>query len=115
MTNEQTRIPIDEFASDVRGFLGRVSRDGREFVVGNVHLDSGDNRAQVERAGFLLERFARGAPMILLGRISEVTVEPGRSLMMRSGRSRPVSVMIWPCLRCVPRMPVSSPSDSRSG
>src|SRR5205085_6415099 len=54
------------------------------------------------------------APMILLGRISEVTVEPGRSLMTSSGRSRPVSVMICPCLRCPPRMPTSRRSEEHT-
>src|SRR5882672_10418146 len=32
------------------------------------------------------------APMVLLGRISEVTCVPGRSLMMSSGRSAPVEL-----------------------
>ena len=40
---------------------------GRELVVANVHADSGDNRQQLERAGYVLERFARGAPMVLGG------------------------------------------------
>ena len=40
---------------------------GREFVVANVHADSADADAQVERAGYLLERYARGAPMVLAG------------------------------------------------
>ena len=40
---------------------------GREIAVANVHADSGDNRHQLERAGYLLERFARGAPMVLAG------------------------------------------------
>ena len=40
---------------------------GRELVVANVHADSGDNRHQLERAGYVLERFARGAPMVLGG------------------------------------------------
>ena len=62
----------------------RHRREGREFVVGNVHLDSGDNRAQVERAGFLLERFARGAPMILLGDVNATARSAGvRSLVAR--------------------------------
>jgi len=40
---------------------------GRELVIANVHADSGDNRQQIERAGYVLERFARGAPMVLGG------------------------------------------------
>jgi endonuclease/exonuclease/phosphatase family metal-dependent hydrolase len=62
----------------------RHRRAGRELVVGNVHLDSGDNRAQVERAGFLLERFARGAPMILLGDVNATARSAGvRALVAR--------------------------------
>ena len=45
----------------------RHRRAGREFAVANIHADHGDNRQQMERAGFLLERFARGAPAILAG------------------------------------------------
>ncbi|HUZ83817.1 MAG TPA: endonuclease/exonuclease/phosphatase family protein, partial [Gaiellales bacterium] len=33
----------------------------------NVHADSNGADEQVERAGYLLERYARGAPMILAG------------------------------------------------
>jgi len=40
---------------------------GRELVVANVHADSNGADEQVERAGYLLERYARGAPMILAG------------------------------------------------
>jgi endonuclease/exonuclease/phosphatase family metal-dependent hydrolase len=40
---------------------------GRELALANVHADWGDNRHQLERAGFVLERFARGAPMVLGG------------------------------------------------
>jgi endonuclease/exonuclease/phosphatase family metal-dependent hydrolase len=40
---------------------------GRELVVANVHADPGENRHQLERAGYVLERFARGAPMVLGG------------------------------------------------
>lgn len=45
----------------------RHRRLGREFAVGNVHADSGGPAAQLERAGYVLERFARGAPMVLGG------------------------------------------------
>jgi endonuclease/exonuclease/phosphatase family metal-dependent hydrolase len=40
---------------------------GREFAVGNVHGDWHDSRTQIERAAYLLEQFARGAPAILAG------------------------------------------------
>ena len=40
---------------------------GIELAVGNVHADHGGAPAQLEKAGFVLERFARGAPMILGG------------------------------------------------
>jgi len=57
---------------------------GREFVVANVHLDPGDNREQVERAGFMLERFARGAPMVLGGDVNAPASSPGvRGLVQR--------------------------------
>ena len=36
-------------------------------ALANVHADSGDNRQQLERAGYVLEQFARGAPMLLGG------------------------------------------------
>ena len=45
----------------------RHRRLGREFVVANVHADTGHNHQQLERAGYVLERFARGAPMLLGG------------------------------------------------
>ncbi len=57
---------------------------GREFVLANVHLDPGDNREQVERTGYLLERFARGAPMILGGDVNAPANSPGvRGLVQR--------------------------------
>ena len=40
---------------------------GVEVAIGNVHADHRGAPAQLEKAGFVLERFARGAPMILGG------------------------------------------------
>ena len=45
----------------------RHRRLGFELAVGNVHADPRGAPAQLEKAGFVLERFARGAPMILGG------------------------------------------------
>jgi endonuclease/exonuclease/phosphatase family metal-dependent hydrolase len=45
----------------------RHRKVGVELAVGNVHADHGGAPAQLEKAGFVLERFARGAPMILGG------------------------------------------------
>jgi endonuclease/exonuclease/phosphatase family metal-dependent hydrolase len=57
---------------------------GRELVVANVHADSGDNRHQLERAGYLLERFARGAPMVLAGDLNADAHSPAlRALVAR--------------------------------
>ena len=57
---------------------------GRELVVANVHADSGDNRHQLERAGYLLERFARGAPMVLGGDLNADAHSPAlRALVAR--------------------------------
>jgi endonuclease/exonuclease/phosphatase family metal-dependent hydrolase len=57
---------------------------GREFALANIHADSGDNRQQLERAGFLLERFARGAPMLLGGDLNADQRSAGlRSLSAR--------------------------------
>ena len=53
---------------------------GRELVVANVHADSHGADAQVERAGYLLERYARGAPMVLAG---DLNADP-RSAGVRS-------------------------------
>jgi endonuclease/exonuclease/phosphatase family metal-dependent hydrolase len=44
----------------------RHRRAGRELAVANVHADTGGDE-QIEKAGFVLERFARGAPMVLGG------------------------------------------------
>ena len=45
----------------------RHRASGRELALANVHVDHGDSERQVERAGYLLERFARGAPMLIGG------------------------------------------------
>jgi endonuclease/exonuclease/phosphatase family metal-dependent hydrolase len=46
---------------------------GVELAVGNVHADPRGAPVQLERAGFVLERFARGAPMILGGDLNAGT------------------------------------------
>jgi endonuclease/exonuclease/phosphatase family metal-dependent hydrolase len=57
---------------------------GRELVVANVHADPGDNRQQLERAGYMLERFARGAPMVLGGDLNVDASSPAlRALVAR--------------------------------
>ena len=57
---------------------------GREFVLANVHADSGDNHQQLERAGYVLEKFARGAPMVLAGDLNATPRSPGvRALVAR--------------------------------
>jgi endonuclease/exonuclease/phosphatase family metal-dependent hydrolase len=62
----------------------RHRRAGSEFVVANVHADSGDNQQQLERAGYVLEQFARGAPMLLGGDLNATIRSPGlRSLAAR--------------------------------
>ena len=53
-------------------------------MLANVHADPGDNRQQLERAGYLLERFARGAPMLLGGDLNAPAHSPGvRALVAR--------------------------------
>ncbi len=62
----------------------RHRRVGLEFAVANVHADSGDNREQLERAGYVLEQFARGAPMLLGGDLNAAPRSPGvRGLLAR--------------------------------
>ena len=57
---------------------------GRELTLANVHADSGDNRQQLERAGYVLEKFARGAPMVLAGDLNATPRSPGvRALVAR--------------------------------
>ena len=70
---------------------------GVELAVGNVHADPRGAPAQLEKAGFVLERFARGAPMILGGDLNAGMHSAGlRSLVGRGwvedaarGRDRP--------------------------
>jgi endonuclease/exonuclease/phosphatase (EEP) superfamily protein YafD len=53
-------------------------------VVANVHADPGENRNQLERAGYVLERFARGAPMVLAGDLNSDARSPAlRALVAR--------------------------------
>jgi endonuclease/exonuclease/phosphatase family metal-dependent hydrolase len=62
----------------------RHRRAGRELAIANVHADSGPNQQQLERAGYVLERFARGAPMLLGGDLNATTRSPAlRSLAGR--------------------------------
>jgi len=61
----------------------RHRRAGRELVVANIHADPGGD-AQLEKAGFVLERFARGAPMVLGGDLNAGPEAAGvRSLRAR--------------------------------
>jgi endonuclease/exonuclease/phosphatase family metal-dependent hydrolase len=71
----------------------RHRRLGREFAVANVHADSGENREQLERAGYVLEQFARGAPMLLGGDLNAVARSPGlRALSARGWREESADV-----------------------
>jgi endonuclease/exonuclease/phosphatase family metal-dependent hydrolase len=73
----------------------RHRRAGREFAVANIHADHGDNRQQMERAGFLLERFARGAPAILAGDFNAGPSSPSvRALEGRGWQQEPADVRI---------------------
>lgn len=58
---------------------------GRELTLANVHSDSGDNRQQLERAGYVLERFARGAPMLLGGDLNADARSPGLQALAARG------------------------------
>ena len=57
---------------------------GVELAVGNVHADHGGAPAQLEKAGFVLERFARGAPMILGGDLNARMQSAGAALPRRA-------------------------------
>ncbi|HET6847665.1 MAG TPA: endonuclease/exonuclease/phosphatase family protein [Gaiellales bacterium] len=62
----------------------RHRRTGREFVLANLHAGTSDNQQQLERAGWVLEQFARGAPMVLAGDLNATARSPGmRSLSAR--------------------------------
>jgi len=62
----------------------RHRRAGKELTLANIHADPGDNQQQLERAGYVLERFARGAPMLLGGDLNATV----RSPALRSLRAR---------------------------
>ena len=62
--NERTRLRGEPRIAQLARLRHR--RAGRELAVANVHADRGGDE-QLEKAGFVLERFARGAPMVLGG------------------------------------------------
>ena len=62
--NERTRLRGEPRIAQLARLRHR--RAGRELAIANVHADRGGNE-QLEKAGFVLERFARGAPMVLAG------------------------------------------------
>ncbi len=62
----------------------RHRRAGRELALANLHAGTSDNQQQLERAGWVLEQFARGAPMVLAGDLNATARSPG----MRSLRAR---------------------------
>jgi endonuclease/exonuclease/phosphatase family metal-dependent hydrolase len=79
--NERTRLRGEPRIAQLARLRHR--RAGRELVVANVHADHGGDE-QVEKAGFVLERFARGAPMVLGGDLNAGIGSPGvRSLVAR--------------------------------
>jgi endonuclease/exonuclease/phosphatase family metal-dependent hydrolase len=58
---------------------------GVELAVGNVHADHRGAPEQLEKAGFVLERFARGAPMILGGDMNAGTQSAGMRALVGRG------------------------------
>ncbi|HEX5558348.1 MAG TPA: endonuclease/exonuclease/phosphatase family protein [Gaiellales bacterium] len=79
--NERTRLRGEPRIAQLARLRHR--RAGRELVVANVHADPGGDK-QVEKAGFVLERFARGAPMVLAGDLNLGTESGGvRALRAR--------------------------------
>jgi endonuclease/exonuclease/phosphatase family metal-dependent hydrolase len=59
----------------------RHRASGRELVIGNVHTDGGDEAGpQIERAGWVMEQFARGAPMVMGG---DLNAGPGSAALHR--------------------------------
>jgi endonuclease/exonuclease/phosphatase family metal-dependent hydrolase len=79
--NERTRLRGEPRIAQLARLRHR--RAGRELVVANVHADPGGDE-QLEKAGFVLERFARGAPMVLGGDLNADMGSPGvRSLVAR--------------------------------
>lgn len=63
----------------------RHRRLGREFVVGNLHADHGENRQQLERAGYLTAQFARGAPAVLGGDFNATLRSPALQALKARG------------------------------
>ncbi len=63
--NDRHRLRGEPRIAQLVRLVHRAS--GRELALANVHVDHADSERQVERAGYLLERFARGAPMLLGG------------------------------------------------
>jgi endonuclease/exonuclease/phosphatase family metal-dependent hydrolase len=88
---------------------------GVELAVGNVHADPRGAPVQLEKAGFVLERFARGAPMILGGDLNAGMHSAGlRSLVGRGWVEDAAQVGIdhllvrgaeleWPATRWLPQ------------
>jgi len=73
----------------------RHRRLGREFIVGNLHADHGENRQQLERAGYLTAQFARGAPAVLAGDFNAMLSSPGlRALKARGWQEESADVNV---------------------
>ena len=90
---------------------------GVELAVGNVHADHRGAPAQLEKAGFVLERFARGAPMILGGDLnagmqSAGAAGAGRRAAGSRSRARSGSTI---CSCAAPRWSGRRPAGCRSG
>ena len=93
----------------------RHRSSGGEFAIANVHADPGDNRRQLERAGYVLERFARGAPMVLGGDLNAgpasraIRALVGRGWFEESGDVGVDHLFVrgmgleWPATRWVPQ------------
>jgi endonuclease/exonuclease/phosphatase family metal-dependent hydrolase len=54
----------------------RERSNGRELVVANVHVDAARAAEQLETAGWALEQFAKGAPMVLGGDLNTPAGSP---------------------------------------
>jgi endonuclease/exonuclease/phosphatase family metal-dependent hydrolase len=82
--NERTRLRGEPRIAQLARLRHR--RAGRELAVANVHADRGgrEQLQQLEKAGFMLERFARGAPMVLGGDLNARLDSAGvRALLAR--------------------------------
>jgi len=91
--NEQHRLRGEPRIAQLVRLRHRAA--GRELVMANVHADSGDNRHQLERAGYVLERFARGAPMVLGGDLNaDADSAALRSLVARGWLDRTADIGI---------------------